>query len=850
MKEDIRLIQNLPDQNINNFAPRRTCVLVLGMHRSGTSALTRVLNLLGCDLPKTLMPPTKNNETGHWESTLVQKLNDQILESAGSNWYDWRTFNPDWYLSPKMDEFLEQAVEVVKSEFGNSRLFVLKDPRIARLAPFWMQTLKAVGAKPLIIIPLRNPLEIAESLNARDAIEPALGQLLWLRHVLDAEFSTRGVARIFTSYENLLAGWQHQVELIQQSLGLYFPRLSDSSAMEIDKYLSGSFRHQREDARSVTENPQLSIWLRSTFSILDNWVNKGERTDDYDELDRIRSELNIATPAFTRLLRLGLDAAKQVRKLGHNLTETLGKLTQVEAESVRRQEAVTKLEQELMAARAQQGEGQKKNVQLQSEFERQQQESAGIKTTLTETLGKLTQVESESVRRQEAVTKLEQELIAARAQLGEGQKKNVQLQSEFERQQQESAGIKTTLTETLGKLTQVESESVRRQEAVTKLEQELIAARAQLEEGERKNFQLQAELENQLLQSTHLLKEYNESKNEVIKIRSALAEQNEMLQKQELTISERNKEIQAKVTEIEVLQRNIHLLNASLNDRDVLLNGYKEHIGILISDVNQGKQSYNELHNIYKAHVENKNSELDSANKKLAMVLADRDTLSENLISERSTTSKLISDISTLKNEAEINASEKKQQIENLNNTIKERFGEIEILTKWGLDKDRSINNLEIEVNKINDELANANTVISTLTDRIAINGHEMTELTVKLKHSQDEILDLKSNITMQAELFKNEKATLRHLMAVELGHVINTLLGKTTWWLFSDKSRFNYKVKMLRGSGLFDPDWYLNKYKDVGKAGMNPVYHYLKHGIKEGREPNKNFENKIYGKK
>src|SRR6187402_2790994 len=139
---------------------RRTCVLVLGMHRSGTSALARVLNLLGCDLPKTLIGSNKSNETGHWESEAIARFNDRLLASAGSTWDDWLAFNPGWFSSPKAAQFHEEALSVLDEEFGNSRFFVLKDPRICRLAPFWMNVLAAQGTVPRILLPVRNPMEV------------------------------------------------------------------------------------------------------------------------------------------------------------------------------------------------------------------------------------------------------------------------------------------------------------------------------------------------------------------------------------------------------------------------------------------------------------------------------------------------------------------------------------------------------------------------------------------------------------------------------------------------------------------------------------------------------------------
>ena len=73
-------------------------ILVAGMHRSGTSALTKTLSILGADLPRNLMPPMKgNNDKGFWESKDLEGIHDSLLESAGSMWDDWSEFNPEWF---------------------------------------------------------------------------------------------------------------------------------------------------------------------------------------------------------------------------------------------------------------------------------------------------------------------------------------------------------------------------------------------------------------------------------------------------------------------------------------------------------------------------------------------------------------------------------------------------------------------------------------------------------------------------------------------------------------------------------------------------------------------------------
>src|SRR2546430_7862103 len=75
--------------------------LVMGMHRSGTSAVTRVLNLLGLRLPRDLLSPAKSNELGFWEGREVVALNDNILLGLNRDWADPKPLPTAWHTWPR-----------------------------------------------------------------------------------------------------------------------------------------------------------------------------------------------------------------------------------------------------------------------------------------------------------------------------------------------------------------------------------------------------------------------------------------------------------------------------------------------------------------------------------------------------------------------------------------------------------------------------------------------------------------------------------------------------------------------------------------------------------------------------
>ena len=125
--------------------PGKVAVVVLGMHRSGTSSLAGMLDGLGCRGPATPMPGTDANAAGYYESLPVFRLNDAILTALGSRWDDWRPLRPDLHLSPRLAEFHDKARAVVEAEYGDGSLIYLKDPRISLLLPFWQGVLRDAG---------------------------------------------------------------------------------------------------------------------------------------------------------------------------------------------------------------------------------------------------------------------------------------------------------------------------------------------------------------------------------------------------------------------------------------------------------------------------------------------------------------------------------------------------------------------------------------------------------------------------------------------------------------------------------------------------------------------------------
>lgn len=280
----------------------RRALLVLGMHRSGTSAMAGAMVQLGAAPPLTLMPAHSQNERGYWESLKIVGLDDELLASAGSAWDDWRAFDTEWYSSPLVDGFRTRAKQLLEEEFDSADLFVLKDPRICRILPFWSTTLREMNTASLVVLLIRSPLEVARSLASRDGFSLEKGLLIWLRHVLDSERETRHLPRTIVAMDDFLDDWRSSIQKIGRLLGIEWPRLDDSTAAAVDNFLSHDLKHQNASNDSL---PLVFAWTHKAYDAVSALSDQSQSRLALSALDEVRSTFEMACafmgPAFTEI---------------------------------------------------------------------------------------------------------------------------------------------------------------------------------------------------------------------------------------------------------------------------------------------------------------------------------------------------------------------------------------------------------------------------------------------------------------------------------------------------------------------------------------------------------------------
>ena len=273
----------------------RTAILVLGMHRSGTSALTRCLNILGAALPERLMQSAPANPLGHFEPEEIRIIHDRMLAEVGSSWSDWSAFPADWYQSDAKEAFLAELIEAVDIDYGSNQIFAIKDPRILRFVPLWIDLLERLDVKVVAVLPYRNPIEVALSLSHRDKFPVEHGFLLWLRHVLDAEYFTRNMPRFFVPYEKLLSQQDESINSIIKGLPIDWPTHTAETFDLIDRFLDSKLRRHAASIADLSLHNEVPKEVREVYAAYERLSVDPDDKGAMNQLDGLREDFERAS---------------------------------------------------------------------------------------------------------------------------------------------------------------------------------------------------------------------------------------------------------------------------------------------------------------------------------------------------------------------------------------------------------------------------------------------------------------------------------------------------------------------------------------------------------------------------
>ena len=243
-------------------------IVVLGMHRGGTSVLGKALQTLGVSVGDNFLDPNEWNPRGYFEHPDIVRLNDTLLGLMGKRWNSLAL--PPWEeWQPSTEPYQVEALEILERDFGEAVLCGIKDPRASRLLPFWQSVFKRAGLQDCYIVALHNPISVARSLAARNGFAPEKSYLLWVLHLFAAIRDTEGLPRTVVDYDALIANPEAELGRIATFLDIPVTRAIQRRFTDYSEaFLSDSLRHSVHDPVEVRDDPRAGELVGKAYDLL------------------------------------------------------------------------------------------------------------------------------------------------------------------------------------------------------------------------------------------------------------------------------------------------------------------------------------------------------------------------------------------------------------------------------------------------------------------------------------------------------------------------------------------------------------------------------------------------------
>jgi len=242
-------------------------IVVLGAHRSGTSAITRGLQVMGVQLGDHLMPPAEGeNPRGFWEDLDFNALNVEMLKSLGSDWDRLAPIQAGDVKTLRENGYFVRAVELLRRKVGPAACFGFKDPRVALLLPFWKEVFSHCHLDVRYVIVLRHPFSVASSLAKRNGFDPEKSHLLWLGHIIVSLSGTIREKRVLVDYDRVMQSPHRELFRIAKLLDLRLDQ-REFERYEVE-FLDQRLRHTTYDLQDLSEDHACHPLVREIYVAL------------------------------------------------------------------------------------------------------------------------------------------------------------------------------------------------------------------------------------------------------------------------------------------------------------------------------------------------------------------------------------------------------------------------------------------------------------------------------------------------------------------------------------------------------------------------------------------------------
>lgn len=304
---------------------QQICVLVIGMHRTGTSTIAGILSILGVDLGNRLLIPSRDNPKGYFEHSDIVNLNKAFLNTYNIDDDGLRGELPtDWIYSDRAKDFKERVKVVIKRDFSNSEIFGLKDPRISILLPIYVEIFKELGIELRLIISDRNIQDVVNSLHKRGVVSMLDSVIAYKYYYRIIKAYAESIYHIHIKYDDLINDSKNIISRVINFIN--HPKINSIEKVEteINRFIEPNLRHQNVSIYDFIYN----LSHRISELEMENSNIKNVRSDDLmilNQRNKLLDEKSKVIDDLTESLQtLQADNSKSLKILieeKHNVQE-------------------------------------------------------------------------------------------------------------------------------------------------------------------------------------------------------------------------------------------------------------------------------------------------------------------------------------------------------------------------------------------------------------------------------------------------------------------------------------------------------------------------------------------------
>lgn len=252
-------------------------ICVLGAHRSGTSTITRGLNLLGAYLGEEndIMKPLPENPEGFWERLDIFHLQNHIMAIMKREWDSTVPLPVNWHKTDDIRPFKKELFDLVKKNFSDRQLWLWKDPRTCLLLPLWKEVLSDLAINLKVVFVVRNPLDVARSLEKRNGFTTDKGLGVWYNCTISALQGLEGLDTIFLSYDRFLDDWETELKRCSEGLGIAWPTDDTVIKAKMASFVRNDLRHSAtslDELRAVSAPEPVILLFELLLEVLSGRV--------------------------------------------------------------------------------------------------------------------------------------------------------------------------------------------------------------------------------------------------------------------------------------------------------------------------------------------------------------------------------------------------------------------------------------------------------------------------------------------------------------------------------------------------------------------------------------------------